>query len=397
MSDANDRDGTPSPNADATVPIAPPIDPPVDRDEVFARLRFSLDDARRRPAGQGASEHDQAERRHQIRSSQVRITEALMPEIHRMVRQACERLMIDSPPPFFMSASPSANAHCLVDGGEPVVILDAGLFALLEVEEVAAVVGHELGHWGMRHPPPIAEHDSPVVTALEREGARAAEVSADRVALAAAPDVPTALRAEIKLACGLSGRHLRLDGLEAFLEQIDRGRIEADRKWEAFSTHPEVQFRFWAQHRFAATDRFHSIRGAGGGEPWQEVEREIEERFLSLGGGLAFRWTVDHLHEGLAWAGTLLVASDDAVTEPEREQLVQLVGAVWAEDATAYARRHGLEAVRRRAMETLEPLRHAPRRTHERLERSLREFAHAIDAAARLDEVMSIVRGSLRE
>ena len=412
MGDAPDRDGRPPEKPDSAVsgeaavgasleapvnaPIAPPIDPPIDRDEVFARLRFSLDDPHRQAAGRGASEHDQAERRHQLRSSQVRVTEALMPEIHRVVREACERLMIEDPPEVFMSASPSANAHCVVDGGSPVIILDSGLFSLLEVDEVAAVVGHELGHWGLRHPPPIHEHDSNVVMALEREAARAAEVSADRVALAAAPDFRTALRAEVKLACGLSSKHLRLEDLDAFIAQLDTGRIEADRKWEAFSTHPELQFRFWAQHRFAATDRFRSVRSQTGGEPWQEVEREIEERFLALGGGLAFRWTVDHLHEGLAWLGTLLVCEDETVTDRERDQLVQLVGAVWADDATAFARRHGLEMVKRRAAETIEPLRHAPRRTHERIERSMREFAIAIEASERLEDVIGLLRAMLR-
>jgi hypothetical protein len=371
---------------------APIIDPPIDRDEVFARLRFSLDDPRRRAAGQGLSQHDQSERRHQIQSCQVRVTESLMPEIHRVVREACDRLMIETPPPVFMAASPSANAHCVVDGGEPVLILESGLFSLLEADEIAAVVGHELGHWGLRHPPPIHEHESNVVLALEREAARAAEISADRVALAAAPDFRTALRAEVKLACGLSAKHLRLDDLDAFIEQLDTGRIEADRKWEAFSTHPELQFRFWAQHRFAATDRFRSVRSQAGGEPWQAVEEEIEERFLALGGGLAFRWTVDHLHEGLAWLGTLLVCEDEVVSDREREQLVQLVGAVWAEDATAFAGRHGLEMVKRRAAETLNPLRHAPRRTHDRLTRAMREFASAIEAEDRLDEVMGLAR-----
>lgn len=380
---------------EAGVPIDPPIDPPIDRDEVFARLRFSLDDPERRGAGAGASAHEQSERRHQIQSCQVRVTEALMPEIHRVIRQACERLLIAEPPPVFLNPSPTANAHCLVDGGEPVVILDSGLFTLLELDEVAAVVGHELGHWGLRHPPPTADHESSVVMALERDAARAAEVSADRVALAAAPDFRTALRAEVKLACGLSSRHLRLDDVDAFIAQLKTGRIEADRKWEAFSTHPELQFRFWAQHRFAQTDRFRSVHSASGGEPWQSVEREIEERFLALGGGLAFRWTVDHLHEGLAWMGTLLVAKDDVVTDLERDRLVQLVGGVWAEDATSYAKRHGLDMVRRRAVETLEPLRHAPRRTHERIARAMRDFARSIEAEDRLDEVLELMRHAL--
>jgi hypothetical protein len=128
--------------------------------------------------------------------------------------------------------------------------------------------------------------------------------------------------------------------------------------------------------------------------PYVEVESAIEDRFLALGGGLAFRWTVDALHEALAWIGVLLVAEDEVVTDEEHERLVQLVGMVWAEDATTYARRHGLDAVRRRAKETLQPLKAAHARTRERLERSILKFAKAIDVEDRGEQAIEMVRSA---
>jgi len=377
-------------------PAAVVIDPPLDSDELFARLRFSLDDPGRGTPGEGVNDYEREEVRHRIRMTMVRATERLMPDVHRAVRVACERLMIEAPPEVFVQADPSPNAHILMDGGEPIVLLHSGLFSILETDELTTVVGHELGHWGLRHPPPGPEDDSTVVTALAREAARAAEVSADRVALAAAKDFRSALRVEVKLACGLGAKHLRLDDLDAFIGELETGPIEADRKWEAFSTHPEMQFRFWAQHQFSQTDRFRSVVGAAGGLPWMEVEQAIEDRFLSLGGGLAFRWTVDALHEALAWIGVLLVAEDEIVTDEEHERLVQLVGMVWAEDATIYARRHGLDAVRRRAKETLQPLKAAHARNRARLETSIQTFAKAIGADTRGKEAVAMVRSVLR-
>lgn len=342
------------------------------------------------------SDFERQEVRHRIRMTMVRATERMMPDVHRAVRVACERLLIESPPEVFVQSEPTPNAHILMDGGEPIVLLHSGLFSILEPEELTTVVGHELGHWGLRHPPPDPEDESTVVTALAREASRAAEVSADRAGMAAAGDFRSALRVEIKLACGLSSSHLRLDDLDSFLDELETGPVDSDRQWAAFSTHPEMWFRFWAQHQFSQTDRFRSVIGKGGGLPWAEVEHAIEDRFLSLGGGLAFRWTVDALHEALAWIGVLLVAEDEIVTDEEHERLVQLVGMVWAEDATTYARRHGLDAVRRRAKETLEPLKAAHPRSRERLERAISTFAAAIGAEARGREAIEMVRSGWR-
>ncbi|MGA0285786.1 MAG: M48 family metallopeptidase [Phycisphaerales bacterium] len=371
-------------------------DAPADRvaNPSLERLRFRLDDPQRTVSGEGMNDFEREEIRHRIRMTMVRASERLMPDVHRASRRACERLGIEHPPEVFVQAEPTPNAHILMDGGEPIVLLHSGLFSILEPDELCTVIGHELGHWGLRHPPPGPEDESTVVTALSREAARAAEVSADRVAMVAAGDFRSALRVEIKLACGLGSKHVRLDDLDAFMDELETGPIESDRQWEAFSTHPEMQFRFWAQHQFSQTDRFRSVLGRAGGLPYVEVESAIEDRFLALGGGLAFRWTVDALHEALAWIGVLLVAEDEVVTDEEHERLVRLVGMVWAEDATTYARRHGLDAVRRRAKETLQPLKAAHKRTRDRLEQSILKFAKAIGAEDRGEQAIMMVRSA---
>jgi hypothetical protein len=374
------------------------IDPPIDSDEVFARLRFSLDDdavaARdHRPP----SEQRRLEERHRLRSSSVIVTPRLMPRIHRVIEEVCERLRIATLPEVMIRSDPTPNASLLADGGPPLVVLQSGLLTLLDTDELAAVLGHELAHWGLRHRAPIDERDPDLETALRRDALRAAEVSADRVGMAAARDFRTALRAEIKLACGLGAQYLALDDLDAFIEQLDADMGTTDRQWEVLATHPELHFRFWAQHRFSQTDLFRSVVGLPGGTPFMGIEAEIEERFLALGGGVAFRVASDCVHEALAWISTLLVAEDGEIDEREHAQLVQLVGMVWADDATAYARRHGLDAVRRRAEESLRPLRLARRQTHVRIKAAIERFSAAIGLEeSRREEALEFVRGVLR-
>jgi hypothetical protein len=364
-------------------------EPPLDHAELLARVRFSLDEPMRLTEGALRERADAFETlRSMSRTSLVRVNSRLMPRVHAAVTVACERLMLCEEPEIYVESDPEPNAGALSNGAQYIIKLNSGLIQLLEPEELSAIVGHELGHAGYRHMIEGPESESQAVFTFERR--RAQEISADRVGLLAVADPHHALHAEIKVACGLGAPHLTPD-IDAFIAQMSQAPVDLDAPWEAGSTHPSLALRFWAQRQFMESDVYRSLRGLPGGRPYDEVEREIEERFHGAGSSRAFRATADHVHESLAWLGILIVANDNDVTTVEREVLVEFVGRIWADDAYAYAKRHGMNAVERRAKETLAPLRFSNLRARRRVEDAVREFSKRVSAPDRAQEMLKLI------
>ena len=367
----------------------PLLEAPLDHTELLARVRFALDDPMRLTA---AAMKERSERFEQMRAiartNFVRVTPRLFPKVHAAVVATCERLLLRDEPEIYIESDPEPNAGALTDGKEHLITLHSGLVQLLETEELPAIIGHELGHAGYRHMVEAPDDSSQATFMLERR--RAQEISADRIGLLSVSDPILALRAEIKVACGLGAPHLTPD-IDAFLAQLSQAPSDLDAPWEAGSTHPTLALRFWAQRHFMESDVYRSLKGAPGGRSYDEVEREIEERFHGAGSSHAFRATADHVHESLAWLGILIIANDDDVSKVEREVLVEFVGRIWADDAYAYARRHGMGAVERRAMETLAPLRFSNLRARRRVEDAVREFGGRVGAAHRAQEMIGLI------
>jgi hypothetical protein len=374
------------------------FEPPIDHLDLCNRVRFSLDDPP--PCSEAARAKRDAQvrqLREELRSKHLRVSSALMPELHRVIRNVSERLMLQTEPEVFIEQNSSINAHALPSmlKEPPAIILQSSLVELLTLDELASVVGHELAHVTFDHAPRMHETTSAAAEHFALENSRAAEMSADRVGLLAAPTVEAALMAEVKIKTGLSSRFVRLD-IPAILENFKNPSEDFDRTWE-ITTHPEMALRFWSQMAFTETDLFRRIRGQEGGKPFAETERDIEERFLALGSGAAFRSTVDKVHEVVAWMGVLIVCEDGNVAEREREALVRHVGELWADDACAYAKRNGLKAVERRAKESVRPLMFTGTRTRNRLESRLRSIAAATGAPDKAERLIEMLRSALNE
>ena len=370
------------------------FEPPIDTAELVARARFTLDEPARLKNEEARERREFFQvLRNQKASKSWLVTPAIMPAIAGMIAQVSERLLLQTPPKVYVELDPMPNAAALVADDESIVVLASGLVELLETDELAAIVGHEFGHALLDHTSKRMREGPSVNFHLERS--RASEVSADRVGLIATGSLATAIRAEVKMACGLSSRHLQFD-LEKVVREAEALMLAAEQhEGSISSTHPEFPFRIWALSRFAQSDLFASVSGGTGGIPIDEIERDIEHHFAGIGEGDAFVATADFVHESLAWMGVLIVAEDSEVTETEREVLVALVGTIWADDVATYAQRHGLEAVRRRAMKSLHPLAHAGTRTRKRLEASIRDFGRRTGATARCAEMLELLNEAL--
>jgi len=193
----------------------------------------------------------------------VRVTPRMLPRLHRYLGWGCR--ILDLPEPeLYVTLNPTPNAYTY-GHKSPFIVLTSGLIDLLGDEELAFVIGHELGHIKAGHVlyTVLAQNIATLISAVGQAtlgiGAllgqglvvalhdwyRKAELTADRAGLLCVQDMDPCLKVFMKLAGGAGRLWSEMNQTE-FVRQI-QSYEEADRSpltraykmWlTAFRTHP---------------------------------------------------------------------------------------------------------------------------------------------------------------
>jgi Zn-dependent protease with chaperone function len=167
----------------------------------------------------------------------ARVSDSQFAYLHAILKDAAGRLDLSPMPELFVRLDPSPDARALgVD--RPFIMLSSGALDLWDEEELACVLGHELGHILSGHAvyktllgilikassiiagslPLGGAAIAAAVTAL-REWDRRSELSADRASLLVVQDAPVIFRALMKSAAG--PRIAQMDVNEFFRQARD--------------------------------------------------------------------------------------------------------------------------------------------------------------------------------
>jgi hypothetical protein len=256
------------------------------------------------------------------RSCQARITRAMAPGIFAVLDRTRERLGYEPELEVLIDPDERINATAYptpLGGGLEVMSLTAGAVKQLDEDELACVVGHELGHLAYGHADlhaaiglvyradPVPE----LLTSRLRVLGRLHELSADRAGVVAVErDLAVAARTELLVATGLGPEHLELS-LDGYAEEV--ARVEAfEIPHHLFDvTHPLLPIRIRALQLFCE---------GGTDEEVLELARLMDFESSSP----AQRHARD-----LLLAGGLIAAHFDAewgdLQDDQRAQLVDLV------------------------------------------------------------------------
>ena len=209
--------------------------------------------------------------RRRLLATSVRLTRAMIPDLHQAVEGCRQRLGVETPLELYVYASPSFIAACVKpEAGRLFILFSSALLEAFRGEVLGFVGGHELGHHlyahheipighilqGSRRPPPAL--------ALKLFAwSRYAEISADRAGALCAGALDPCARALFMLASGLAGSTVDFS-LDDFLAQVDEMQVETAEpgqgapKEDWFSTHP------FSPLRVKALQQFFAARGEGG-------------------------------------------------------------------------------------------------------------------------------------
>lgn len=215
-------------------------------------------------------------------ASSVLVSDKQLPHLHKLLLEACQILDLE-PPQLYVQQNPTPNAYTFaMRGKQPFIVLHTSLIEMLTLDEIQAVIAHELGHLKCEHGVYLTIANLIVLAAnlLPAWGTilaqslqeqmlqwlRCAEFSCDRAALLAIQEPKVVMSVLMKLAGGSPTLAPQLN-LEAFIEQAkaydDFGKDELGGLLQAAQnsqlTHPVPVIRAREIDRWASSSQYQNI------------------------------------------------------------------------------------------------------------------------------------------
>lgn len=215
-------------------------------------------------------------------ASSIQVSEQQLPHLHKCLIEACEVLDLE-PPQLYVRQNPVPNAYTFaMRGKQPFIVMHTSILELLTLEEIQAVIAHELGHLKCDHgvyltlanllllaSDQLLPFGSLITQSLQAQmmrWIRCAEFTCDRAALLVAQDARVVASVLMKLTGGSPSLSSQLN-LEAFLAQArsydqmidsEMGRLLQEVQVSPL-THPLPVLRAREIDRWATTQAYQNL------------------------------------------------------------------------------------------------------------------------------------------
>lgn len=189
-------------------------------------------------------------------ANSIRISHHMLPNLCAIVDNAFNRLQLNAEHEVYVHHDSNLSASVSADpeGNRISILVTSALVERLSTDELAFVIGHELGHVAFEHTRLPAKHilaDNPKLdtelTLALLAWSRRAELSADRAGLWVCENFDAAASAFIKLACGLSALHMQWD-IDGYLAQLDCLANTSTLAEDVYTSHPFSPVRVAVLH-----------------------------------------------------------------------------------------------------------------------------------------------------
>ena len=207
-----------------------------------------------------------------LSSHMLRVTAQLVPSVENSVLQACQNLgfprdILD----VYVKPNHDIGAFSGRDGSRAVVLINSLMVEISDQDELAYVIGHELGHFLVPEANLTDQRRSIEGCMLSRNS----EFTMDRIGLIACRKVDKAVSAKLKLLSGLTSQHLRMDANALVAQWREVAQSPDFGKSHLHATHPPPGFRAKALIQFFGSDAYAAATGLTGGEPIGQVNEAI--------------------------------------------------------------------------------------------------------------------------
>lgn len=258
-------------------------------------------------------------------------------ELFATCKKAVERLGFNQDRfEFYVDNSPNFNTFSIasVEEGKPfTIVFNRGLVERVGAEELAFVVGHEIGHLVYDHSYvqraiefvyPEYENLPPLLKKLHSVWSRLGEISADRVGLLACGDYESSVRALFKLSSGLDEKHFNLSH-ENLTQIVERTFAEMKQNPSYVSgSHPANPIRIKSLMAFHHSALYDAIKSKKPLTRDKKLEKQIDELVAVLKKSPFNEKEAQEL-KFLASAGLMLMMADKNVDDREYNFLINIL------------------------------------------------------------------------
>ena len=265
-------------------------------------------------------------------SRSIRVEKAIFPTVGGAIEKVFKRLDLENEFNFFVTADNfQANAACslMPSASKPDIIITSKLIELLSEEELQFIIGHEVAHYFYQHSLyPNLETASETNLKLNILNLnRSAEISADRVGFIASGSLEKSLRASLKLASGLSEKHLKFS-FSTYLDQLREIESIGKSQSELWSTHPSFLIRIQALIWFSMSKEYHEYFDTKkkGIYDLKTIDSKIEKTIKKVVGDELENANKAIYDRARLWGSLKLFLVDNKFSKEEQAKFTELVG-----------------------------------------------------------------------
>ncbi|MGB0524472.1 MAG: M48 family metallopeptidase [Flammeovirgaceae bacterium] len=278
-------------------------------------------------------------RKHLLKTS-LRLTPKLAPKLYAIGMRCAQALSLKVKLEFYVYQEAKFNAACYPPTDDTIyIMITSGLLENFTEDELAFVIGHEIGHAIFLHHEYPAnslmdvgkEYLSPLHAMKLFAWKRDNEISADRAGLLCCQDFNVAAKTFFKLSSGVTSDRLDFN-LEEYIDQYRELETELAESssidpedW--YKSHPFSPMRIKALELFEKSDTYQRLTGKGKSMlSEQDMESKIRD-FMTLmePSQLQESHNGQKVQEYMFMASYLIAISDDQIVREESDALSGLV------------------------------------------------------------------------
>ena len=265
-------------------------------------------------------------------TNSVRVSKEILPKVGSAIETVFDRIKIENNFNFFVTADNNqANASCslMSSASRPDIVLTSRLIELLSLEELQFVIGHEVAHYVYQHAL-YPNHNNVEDRNLKLNIlnlSRAAEISADRIGFLACANLDASLKANFKLASGLSDKHFNFKP-STYLDQLrdleDLGKSSS----ELWSTHPSFLIRMQSLIWFSMSKEYHEFfdQKKKGSYSLSEIDEKLDSKIKKITGDESENSNKRIYESALIWGSLDIYLSDKKFSKDEQEEFSNRFG-----------------------------------------------------------------------
>lgn len=226
---------------------------------------------------------DETLQRGELTAGRTRLSRRMMPGLFDVLERCKKAIGLRAPVELFCINDAALNALVTTTAdGHIVIDVTSGTIDAFDDDELAYVIGHELGHALLGHLETlrVMSGETRGITSLRSFALkRYQEISADRMGLLCCPELEVALRAEMMFTTGVR-RRSAFGEAKAFLEHAKKSAAEVvppSEAAEGLDTHPYGELRAVAIDLFHRSQTFAKLRKKSGGTLTEaQLEAQVE-------------------------------------------------------------------------------------------------------------------------